>query len=45
MGRRFAIVIGVAAAGVVALGPQTVSAGESVDTVPPDLQLSETTAG
>jgi hypothetical protein len=42
MGRRFAIVIGVAAAGVMALGAQTAtsSTGESVDTTPPDLQLS-----
>ena len=38
MGKRFAIVIGVAAAGVMALGAQTVLAG--VDSVPPDLQLS-----
>jgi hypothetical protein len=40
MGRRFAIVIGVAAAGVMALGAQTVLAGQPVDTTPPDLQLS-----
>jgi hypothetical protein len=41
MGRRFAIVIGVAAAGVMALGAQTATAGgESVDSTPPDLQLS-----
>jgi hypothetical protein len=41
MGRRFAIVIGVAAAGVMALGAQTVLAGgHPVDSVPPDLQLS-----
>jgi hypothetical protein len=42
MGKRFAIVIGVAAAGVIALGAQTAtsSTGESVDSVPPDLQLS-----
>jgi hypothetical protein len=41
MGKRFAIVIGVAAAGVMALGTQTALAGgEPVDSVPPDLQLS-----
>jgi hypothetical protein len=40
MGKRFAIVIGVAAAGVMALGAQTVLAGQPVDTTPPDLQLS-----
>jgi hypothetical protein len=42
MGKRFAIVIGAAAAGVMALGAQTASSttGESVDSTPPDLQLS-----
>jgi hypothetical protein len=41
MGKRFAIVIGVAAAGVMALGAQTALAGgEPVDGTPPDLQLS-----
>jgi hypothetical protein len=41
MGKRFAIVIGVAAAGVMALGAQTAAAGgEPVDSVKPDLQLS-----
>jgi hypothetical protein len=41
MGRRFAIVIGVAAAGVMALGAQTALAGgEPVDSTPPDLQIS-----
>jgi hypothetical protein len=42
MGRRFAIVIGVAAAGAMALGAQTAtpSTGEPVDSTPPDLQLS-----
>jgi hypothetical protein len=42
MGRRFAIVIGVAAAGVMALGAQTASSttGDPVDSTPPDLQLS-----
>jgi hypothetical protein len=42
MGKRFAIVIGVAAAGVMALGAQTAtsSTGEPVDSVKPDLQLS-----
>jgi hypothetical protein len=40
MGKRFAIVISVAAAGVMALGAQTVLAGGPVDSTPPDLQLS-----
>ena len=41
MGKRFAIVIGVAAAGVMALGAQTaVAGGEPVDSTKPDLQLS-----
>jgi hypothetical protein len=41
MGRRFASVIGVAAAGVMALGAQTaLAAGEPVDSTPPDIQLS-----
>jgi hypothetical protein len=42
MGKRFAIVIGVAAAGVMALGAQTAtsSTGDPVDGTPPDLQLS-----
>jgi hypothetical protein len=42
MGKRFAIVIGVAAAGVMALGAQTASSttGDPVDSTPPDLQLS-----
>jgi hypothetical protein len=42
MGKRFAIVIGVAAAGVMALGAQaaTSSTGQPVDRTPPDLQLS-----
>jgi hypothetical protein len=42
MGKRFAIVIGVAAAGVMALGAQTAtsSTGDPVDSTPPDLQLS-----
>ena len=41
MGKRFAIVIGAAAAGVMALGAQTALAGgEPVDSTPPDLQLS-----
>jgi hypothetical protein len=42
MGKRFAIVIGVAAAGVMALGAQTAAAAAAgpVDSVPPDLQLS-----
>jgi hypothetical protein len=41
MGKRFAIVIGVAAAGVMALGAQTALAGgDPVDSTPPDLQLS-----
>jgi hypothetical protein len=35
--KRFAIVICVAAAGVMALDAQTVSAGEPVDSTPPDL--------
>ena len=41
MGRRFAILIGVAAAGVMALGAQTASSttGDPVDSTPPDLQL------
>jgi hypothetical protein len=40
MGKRFAIVIGAAAAGVMALGAQTALAGgEPVDSVPPDLQV------
>src|SRR5215207_2545182 len=40
--KRFAIVIGAAAAGVMALGAQTAtsSTGEPVDSVPPDLQYS-----
>jgi len=39
--KRFAIVIGVAAAGVMALGAQTALAGgEPVDSTPPDLRLS-----
>ena len=40
--KRFALVIGVAAAGVVALGAQTASSttGDPVDSTPPDLQLS-----
>ena len=40
--KRFAIVIGVAATGVMALGAQTASSttGEPVDSTPPDLQLS-----
>ena len=39
--KRFALVIGVAAVGVMALGAQTALAGgESVDSTPPDLQLS-----
>jgi uncharacterized membrane protein len=37
--KRFAIVIGVAAVGVMALGAQTATAGD-VDSVLPDLQLS-----
>jgi hypothetical protein len=42
MGRRFAILIGVAAVGVIALGAQTASSttGDPVDSTPPDLQLS-----
>jgi hypothetical protein len=41
MGKRFALVIGVAAAGVMALGAQTAtSTMGSVDRVPPDLELS-----
>jgi hypothetical protein len=42
MGKRFAVVIGVAAAGVMALGAQTASSttGDPVDSTPPDLQLS-----
>ena len=41
LGRRFAIVIGVAAAGVMALGAQTAtSTTGAVDRIPPDLQLS-----
>ena len=42
MGRRFAILIGVAAVGVMALGAQTASSttGDPVDSTPPDLQLS-----
>ena len=42
MGKRFAIVIGVAAAGVMALGAQTATSttGEPVDRAPPDLRLS-----
>jgi hypothetical protein len=42
MGKRFAIVIGVAATGVMALGAQTASSttGDPVDSTPPDLQLS-----
>ena len=41
LGRRFAIVIGVAAAGVMALGAQTAtSTTGTVDRVPPDLRLS-----
>ena len=45
LGRRFAILIGVAAAGVMALGAQTAisTTGERVDRVPPDLQLSGAT--
>jgi hypothetical protein len=40
LGRRFAIMIGVAAAGVMALGAQTATAGvEPGDSVKPDLQL------
>jgi hypothetical protein len=42
MGKRWAIVIGVAATGVMALGAQTASSttGDPVDSTPPDLQLS-----
>jgi hypothetical protein len=42
MGKRFAIVIGVAAVGVMALGAHTAtsSTGDPVDSTPPDLQLS-----
>jgi len=42
MGWRFAIVIGVAAAGVMALGAQTATSStvDPVDNTPPDLQLS-----
>jgi hypothetical protein len=42
MGKRFTIVIGVAAVGVMALGAQTAtsSTGDPVDSTPPDLQLS-----
>ena len=42
MGKRFAILIGVAATGVMALGAQTASSttGDPVDSTPPDLQLS-----
>ncbi len=42
MGKRFAILIGVAAVGVMALGAQTASSttGDPVDSTPPDLQLS-----
>ena len=42
MGRRFVIVIGVAATGVIALGAQSASSttGDPVDSTPPDLQLS-----
>src|SRR5262245_66543516 len=42
IGKRFAIVIGAAAAGVMALGAQTASSttGDPVDSTPPDLQLS-----
>jgi hypothetical protein len=40
MGKRFAIVIGVAAAGVMALGAQTATSAGPVDSTPPDLQLS-----
>ena len=41
MGKRFAIVIGVAAAGVMALGAQmALAGGDPVDSTPPDLQLS-----
>ena len=41
MRKRFAIVIGVAAAGVIALGAQTATSTTGpVDTTPPDLRLS-----
>jgi hypothetical protein len=42
MGKRFASVIGVAAAGVMALGAQTATSStvEPVDSIPPDVQLS-----
>jgi hypothetical protein len=42
MGKRFAILIGVAAVGVMALGAQTASSttADPVDSTPPDLQLS-----
>ena len=41
LGRRFAIVIGVAAAGVMALGAQTATSTTGpVDRAPPDLRLS-----
>jgi hypothetical protein len=42
MGKRLAIVIGVAAAGVMALGAQTATSSTvgPVDSTPPDLQLS-----
>jgi hypothetical protein len=41
-GKRFTIVIGLAAVGVMALGTQTASSttGDPVDSTPPDLQLS-----
>jgi hypothetical protein len=41
MGKRFAVVIGVAAAGVMALGAQTAAqtTGDPVDSTPPDLQI------
>ena len=42
MGKRFTLLIGLAAAGVMALGAQTASSttGDPVDSTPPDLQLS-----
>jgi hypothetical protein len=42
MGKRFAVVIGMAAAGAMALGAQTATSSTvgPVDTTPPDLQLS-----
>ena len=42
MGKRFTLLIGVAAVGVMALGAQTASSttGDPVDSTPPDLQLS-----